>query len=44
MDSARDNVQKKLATLQEDARQAAQTEITAELLDLITGAEAMQGA
>ena len=42
MESAHDNVRKKLARLEEDARQARQTEITSELLDLITGAEAMQ--
>jgi F-type H+-transporting ATPase subunit gamma len=42
MESARDNVGKKLAGLQENARQARQTEITSELLDLMTGAEAMQ--
>jgi F-type H+-transporting ATPase subunit gamma len=42
MESAHDNVSKKLAGLQENARQARQTEITLELLDLITGAEAMQ--
>ena len=42
MEAAHDNVSKKLAALQEDARQARQTEITAELLDLITGAEAMR--
>ena len=42
MESAHRNVSKKLAGLQENARQARQTEITSELLDLITGAEAMQ--
>jgi F-type H+-transporting ATPase subunit gamma len=42
MESAHDNVEKKLARLDKDARQARQTEITSELLDLITGAEAMQ--
>jgi F-type H+-transporting ATPase subunit gamma len=42
MESAHDNVSKKLAGLQDDARQARQTEITSELLDLITGAEAMR--
>ncbi len=42
MESAHDNVGKKLAGLQENVRQARQTEITSELLDLITGAEAMQ--
>ena len=43
MDSARDNVAKKLRQLQQDARQARQTEITAELLDLVTGAEGLLG-
>src|SRR5579862_9690142 len=42
MESAHENVGKKLAGLQENARQARQTEITSELLDLMTGAEAMQ--
>lgn len=42
MESAHDNVSKKLARLREDARQARQDEITSELLDLITGAEAMR--
>jgi F-type H+-transporting ATPase subunit gamma len=40
MESAHDNVSKKLSQLRQDARQARQSEITAELLDLITGAEA----
>lgn len=44
MESAHDNVSKKLAGLQESARQARQTEITSELLDLMTGAEAMRPA
>ena len=44
MESAHDNVSKKLAGLQENARQARQTEITSELLDLITGAEALQAS
>ncbi len=42
MESAHANVSEKLAGLKENARQARQTEITAELLDLITGTEAMQ--
>jgi len=42
MESAHENVSKKLAGLQENAHQARQTEITSELLDLMTGAEAMQ--
>jgi F-type H+-transporting ATPase subunit gamma len=41
MESAHDNVSKKLSRLRQDARQARQSEITAELLDLITGAEAL---
>ena len=41
MESAHDNVAKKLEELRQDARQARQSEITAELLDLITGAEAI---
>ncbi len=41
MDSAHDNVSKKLGRLQEDARQARQSEITTELIDLVTGAEAL---
>ena len=44
MESAHDNVEKKLSGLEKDARQARQTEITSELLDLITGAEAMQAS
>lgn len=43
MDSAHDNVSKKLEGLQENARAARQTEITSELLDLITGVEALTG-
>lgn len=41
MESAHDNVTKKLAELQQAARRARQSEITSELLDLITGAEAL---
>jgi F-type H+-transporting ATPase subunit gamma len=41
MASAYDNVSKKLEELRQDARQARQDEITTELLDLMTGAEAM---
>lgn len=44
MGSAHDNVSKKLEELRQDARQARQDEITTELLDLVTGAEAMYGA
>jgi F-type H+-transporting ATPase subunit gamma len=41
MDAAHDNVSKKLEQLRQDARQARQDEITTELLDLVTGAEAL---
>jgi len=41
MDSAHNNVTKKLCQLRQAARQARQSEITAELLDLVTGAEAL---
>lgn len=44
MDSARDNVTKKLASLRQTAQQERQSEITSELLDLITGAEAIGDA
>ena len=44
MDSAHENATKKLSELRQTARQARQTEITSELLDLITGAEAIRGA
>ncbi len=40
MESARNNVTKKLSQLRQTARQARQSEITSELLDLIAGAEA----
>ncbi len=43
MESAADNVAKKLAELRQSARQARQNEITDELLDLITGTEASTG-
>ncbi|MGO8915550.1 MAG: F0F1 ATP synthase subunit gamma [Stellaceae bacterium] len=43
MDSAHDNVAKKLDQLRQEARQARQGEITTELIDLVTGAEAQQG-
>ena len=42
MDSAHENVSKKLEQLCQDARQARQDEITTELLDLVTGAEAVR--
>jgi F-type H+-transporting ATPase subunit gamma len=44
MSGAHDNVSKKLEELRQDAREARQNEITAELLDLATGAEAARGA
>lgn len=43
MGSAYDNVSKKLEELRQDARLARQDEITTELLDLVTGAEASHG-
>ncbi|MGA7326665.1 MAG: FoF1 ATP synthase subunit gamma [Rhodomicrobium sp.] len=43
MEAACDNVAKKLEQLRQEARQARQTEITTELLDLITGVEALSG-
>jgi F0F1-type ATP synthase gamma subunit len=42
--AAHDNVSKKLDQLRQDARQARQSEITTELLDLVTGAEALHDA
>ena len=44
MGSAHDNVSNKLEELRQDARLARQDEITTELLDLVTGAEASHGA
>ncbi len=43
MNFAHGNVSKKLDQLQQQARQARQAEITTELLDLITGSEALSG-
>jgi F-type H+-transporting ATPase subunit gamma len=43
MDSAHESVSKKLEELRQDARRERQEEITMELLDLVTGAEAIQG-
>jgi F-type H+-transporting ATPase subunit gamma len=43
MQSAHDNISKKLEELRRDARQARQAEVTTELLDLVTGAEAQRG-
>ena len=43
MESAHDNVAKKLDQLRQEAHQARQTEITTELLELVTGAEALNG-
>jgi len=42
MDSARDNVCRQLTSLRESAHQLRQTEITEELLDLVTGQEALR--
>lgn len=42
MESAHDNVAKKLDQLRQQARQARQTEITTELIELVTGAEALE--
>ena len=42
MQSAHDNVSKKLDQLRQEARQARQAEITIELLDLVAGARAQQ--
>jgi F-type H+-transporting ATPase subunit gamma len=44
MSGAHDNVSQKLEELRQDAREARQNEITEELLDLTTGAEAARGA
>jgi len=41
MESAHDNVAKKLDQLRREASQARQSEITTEMLDLVTGAEAL---
>jgi F-type H+-transporting ATPase subunit gamma len=43
MVSAHENVSKKLEELRQEARQARQDEITTELLDLVTGAQALHG-
>ncbi len=43
MDAARDNVGKRLQQLRQDECQARQTEITTELLDLVTGSEGLIG-
>jgi len=42
MQSAHDNISDKLEELRRDARQARQAEVTTELLDLVTGAEAQR--
>jgi F-type H+-transporting ATPase subunit gamma len=44
MVSVHDNVAQKLDQLRQDARQARQSEITTELIDLVTGAEALREA
>jgi F-type H+-transporting ATPase subunit gamma len=43
MGAAHDNVSRKLEALYRDARYARQTEITTEVLDIVTGAEAQMG-
>jgi F-type H+-transporting ATPase subunit gamma len=43
MEAAHDNVSKKLDQLRQEASQARQSEITTELIDLVTGAEALRG-
>lgn len=43
MEAAHGNVSKKLEQLHQDARQARQSEITTELLELVTGAQALAG-
>jgi F-type H+-transporting ATPase subunit gamma len=42
MGAAHDNVSRKLEALYRDARYARQTEITTEVLDIVTGAKAQQ--
>jgi F-type H+-transporting ATPase subunit gamma len=44
MAAAHDNVSKKLESLVSDARYARQSEITTELIDVVTGAEALMGS
>jgi F-type H+-transporting ATPase subunit gamma len=41
MESAHDNVSKELERLRQDALQARQSEITTELIELVTGAQAV---
>ncbi len=43
MEAAHDNVSRKLDQLRQDARQERQSEITTELLELVTGAAALSG-
>lgn len=43
MSAARENVSRKLDTLRATAREIRQTEITTELLDVVTGAQALEG-
>ncbi len=43
MESAHENVSKKLDQLRQDARRARQADITSELLELVTGAQALAG-
>ncbi len=42
MSAARDNVERKLAQLHQDEHRARQEEVTTELLDVVTGAEALR--
>lgn len=44
MDAARDNVGQRLELLRREAREARQSEITTELIELVTGAAALGGA
>lgn len=43
MESAHDNVSKKLTSLPQDAQQVRQSEITTELLELVAAAKALGG-
>ena len=44
MESAHQNVSKRLDELRQQARQMRQAEITSELLEVVTGAEALSGS
>ena len=43
MESAHENVSKRVEALRGDARQARQSEITAEILELVTAGKALEG-